>query len=205
MCEALGITEMIEQATQPDPAMRIVTAGHAVTALGRNGLGLVNPPRSRGPHFLQHKPLSRLIAPGMQASPLHDAPRGRALDTLYDFGVPALSRLSAAPAATRGGLTPTCSHLDTTRFHGDGRDNSEKAPDEQVGHLTHGSRRDHRPALHPGMLACVVEHQAGLPVLMQPLRGKSPDGTAFGQRVSDHMAPLHTTCPSPYLVADSAL
>jgi hypothetical protein len=40
MCEELGIAEVIEQATQHDPERRIVTAGHAVKAMGLNGLGL---------------------------------------------------------------------------------------------------------------------------------------------------------------------
>ena len=55
------------------------------------------------------------------------------------------------------------------------------------------------------MLELVVEHQAGIPVLMQPLSGNSHDGKAFGQVVSDHMAQLHTTATPTYLVADSAL
>ena len=205
MLEALGSTEMIAQATPPDPAMRMVTAGHAVQALGLHGLGLVNQPRSLVPHFLQPKPLARLMAPGMQARPRHADPRGRARDPLDDFGGPALSRLRAAPAATRVGLTPTGSQLATTRCQGDGRSNSEKAPDAQGVPITHGSRRAHRPALHQGMVACVGEHHAGLPVLRQPLRGTRHEGTACGQRVSDHLAPLHTTCPSPSRVADSVL
>ena len=49
------------------------------------------------------------------------------------------------------------------------------------------------------------EHHAGIPGLMQPLSGKSPDGTAFGPVVSDHSAPLHTPCPAASLVADRAL
>ena len=50
-----------------------------------------------------------------------------------------------------------------------------------------------------------MEHQAGIPVLMQPLSGNSHDGTVFGQVISDHMAQLHTTDGATYLVADSAL
>ena len=42
MFEELGITEVIDQATQQDPEMRIVTAGHAVKAMVLNGLGFVN-------------------------------------------------------------------------------------------------------------------------------------------------------------------
>ena len=121
MFAELGITEVIDQATQQDPAMRIVTAGHAGKAMVLNGLGFLNQQLYLVPHFFQHKPISRLIAPGMQASHLNDDTLGRALDTLYDSGVTALYSLIAATAATRLGLTPTCTHLDTTSFHVDGR------------------------------------------------------------------------------------
>src|SRR5215475_5841489 len=171
MFEELGIAEVIDQATQQDPEMRIVTAGHAVKAMVLNGLGFLNQQLYLVPHFFQNKPISRLIAPGIEASHLNDDTLGRALDTLYAFGVTALYSLIAATAATRLGLTPTFSHLDTTSFHVDGRSNSAEAPDEQGVHITQGSRRDHRRDLTQGMWEWLVEHQAGLPVLMQPLSG----------------------------------
>ena len=205
MFEELGITEVIDRATKQDPEMRIVTAGHAVKAMVLNGLGFLNHQLYLVPHFFQHKPRSCLIAPGIQASHLNDDPLGRALDTLPAFGVTALYRLIAATAATRWGLTRTCSHLDTTSGHGDGRSQSAKAPDEHVVHLTQGSRRDHRPDRHHVMLALVVEPQAGIPVLRQPLRGQSHAGTGWGQVVSAPMAPLHTPANPTALVADSAL
>jgi transposase len=205
MFEELGITEVIDQATQQNPEMRIVTAGHAVKAMVLNGLGFINQQLYLVPHFFQHKPISRLLAPGMQASHLNDDTLGRALDTLYEAGLTALYSLIAATAATRLGLTTTFSHLDTTSFHVDGRYNSAEAPDEQVVHITQGYSRDHRPDLNQVMLELVVEHQAGIPVLMKPLRGNSHDGTAFGQVISDHIAQLHTTSNPTYLVADSAL
>ena len=42
MFEELGIAEVIDHATQQDPAMRIVTAGHAVKAMVLHGLGFLN-------------------------------------------------------------------------------------------------------------------------------------------------------------------
>ena len=138
MFEALGITAVIDQATQQDPAMRIVTVGHAVKALVLHGRGFINHQLDLVPHFFQHKPIARLIAPGLQASHLHADTLGRALDPLYDFGVTALYSLIAATAARRLGLTPTCSHLDTTSFPVDGRSNSAEPPDEQVVHITPG-------------------------------------------------------------------
>ena len=153
MCAELGITEVIERATKQAPEMRIVTAGHAVKALVLNGLGFLNHQLDLVPHFVQTKPISRLIAPGMQARHRNADPLGRALDTLYDFGVPALDGLMAAPAATRLGLTRTFSQLDTTSFPVDGRSNSTQPPDEQVVHLTQGARRAQRPDLNQGMVA----------------------------------------------------
>jgi hypothetical protein len=55
------------------------------------------------------------------------------------------------------------------------------------------------------LLALIIEHQAGMPVLMKPLSGHRSDGTKFGPIVSAHIAHLHTTYGTTSLVADSAL
>jgi transposase len=204
MFEELGITEVIDKATQQDPARRIVTAGHAVQAMVLNGLGFLNHQLYLVPHFFQHQPISRLIAPGMQASHRNDDTLGRARDTLDNFGVTALYSLIAATAATRLGLTPKFRHRDTTSVHVDGRENSAEAPDEQIVHITQGDSRAHRPDLKQVLLELVVEHQAGMPVLRQPLSGNRSESKAFGQVVSDHMAQLHTPFSSTSLVADRA-
>jgi transposase len=205
MFDELSIAEVIDKATQQDPAMRLVTAGQAVKAMVLNGLGFVNQQLYLVPHFFQNKPTSRLIAPAIKASHLNDDTLGRALDTLYDFGVTALYSLIAATAAQRLGLVPTFAHLDSTSFHVDGRYNSAAPPDEQVIHITQGYSRDHRPDLNQVMLDLIVEHQAGIPLLMQPLSGNSSDMTDFGQIVREHITQLHTTYGTTYLVADSAL
>jgi transposase len=205
MFEELGITEVIDKATQQNPEMRLVTVGHAVKAMVLNGLGFVNQQLYLVPHFFQNKPLSRLIAPGIQASQLNDDTLGRALDTLYAYGVTELYSLIVATAAKRLGLAPTFTHLDSTSFHVDGRYNNDEAPDDQVVHITQGYSRDHRPDLNQVMLELIVEHQAGIPVLMKPLSGNSSDAQEFGQVIRDHIAHLHTTYGSSYLVADSAL
>src|SRR5437867_5468699 len=205
MFEELGITEVIDRATKQDPEMRIVTAGHAVKAMVLNGLGFINQQLYLVPHFFQHKPLSRLIAPGIQASHLNDDALGRALDTLYAFGVTELYSLIAATAAKRLGLAPRFAHLDSTSFHVDGRYNSDEEPEEHVIHITRGYSRDQRPDLNQVMLDLIVEHQAGIPVLMKPLNGNSSDAHDFGQIITAHMAQLQITYGTTFLVADSAL
>jgi transposase len=133
----IGINS-IDQATQKNPEMRLVTVGHAVKAMVLNGLGFVNQQLYLVPHFFHNKPLPRLIAPGIQASYLNDDTLGRALDTPYETGLTELYSLIAATAAKRLGLAPTFTHLATTSFHVDGRSHSEETPTEQVVHLTHG-------------------------------------------------------------------
>jgi transposase len=164
MFAELGITEVIDKATRQDPAMRIVTAGHAVKAMVLNGLGFVNQQLYLVPHFFHNKPLSRLIAPGIQASHLNEDTLGRALDTLYAYGVPELYSLIAATATKRLGLAPTCTHLDSTSFHVDGRYKSAQEPEAEVIHITRGYSRDHRPDLNQVMLELIVEPQAGIPL-----------------------------------------
>ena len=205
MFDELGIGEVLDQATQQDPAMRDLTVGEAVKAMVLNGLGFINHALYLVPRFFNNKPTDRLISPRVAPAQLNDDALGRALDMLYKYGVTELYSLIAVRAAKRLGLAPTFVHLDTTSFHVDGRDNSDEAPDEQVVHIPRGYSRDHRPDLNQVMLELMVEHQAGIPVLMKPLSGNSSDGQEFGHVIKEHIAQLHTTYGTTYLVADSAL
>jgi transposase len=205
MFDELGIGAVIDQATRQNPETRMVTVGNAVKAMVLNGLGFANQRLYLVPLFFQHKPTHRLIAPGIEAQHLHDDTLGRALEELYDYGVTELYSLIAVTAAQRLGLTPTFAHLDSTSFHVDGRYNSAEEPDTHIIHMTRGYSRDHRPDLNQVMLDLIVEHQAGIPLLMKPLSGNTSDASDFGQVVSSHIAQLHTSYGTTYLVADSAL
>jgi len=205
MCDALGMSDSIDQATRHNPAMRDLTAGEAVKALVLHGLGFINHARSLVPRFFQHKPTSRLMAPRVTPAQRNDDALGRALDTLYASGVTARSSLIAVTAAQRLGLCPRYAHLDSPRVHGDGRSNSEDEPAEHVVPLPQGSRRAPRPDRNHVMLELIVEHQAGMPVLMKPLSGNSSAGQECGQVVREHGAPLQTTYGAPSLGAERAL
>jgi len=205
MFDELGIGDVIDHATQQDPEKRDLTVGEAVKAMVLNGLGFINQALYLVPRFFQNKPTSRLISPRVAPEQLNDDALGRALETRYEYGVTALYSLIAATAAKRLDLRPTYLHLDTTSFHVDGRYNSDEPPVDQVVHITKGYSRDHRPDLNQVRLALLVEHQAGIPVLMQPLSGNSSDPQAFGQMIQAYINQLQTTDGATYLVADSAL
>src|SRR5262249_12209518 len=205
MFDELGIGDVLAQATHQNPEMPDLTGGEAVNSMVLNGLAFANQPPYLVPRFFQNKPPSRLISPRVAPHQLNDDALGRALDTLYTYGVTELYSLIAATAAQRLGLCPTYAHLDTTSFHVDGRYNSDEVPSEHVVHITPGYSRAHRPDLNQVMLELIVEHQAGIPVLMQPLSGNSSDASTFGAVISTHIEQLQMTYGTTYLVADSAL
>jgi transposase len=205
MFDELGIGDTLDQATHHNPEMRDLTVGEAVKAMVLNGLGFINQALYLVPRFFQHKPTYRLISPRVTPERLNDDALGRALETLYAYGVTELYSLIAATAAKRLGLCPAYAPLDTTSFHVDGRYNSAEEPEEQVVHITKGYSRDHRPNLNQVMLELIVEHQAGIPVLMKPLSGNSSDAQEFSKVIRTHIEQLRTTYAANYLVAESAL
>ena len=187
MFDELSIGDVLDQATHQNPEMRDLTVGEAVKAMVLNGLGFINQALYLVPRFFHNKPPYRLISPRVAADQLNDDALGRALDTLYTYGVTELYSLIAATAASRLGLAPTFVPLDTTSFHVDGRYHSDAEPAEHVVHITKGYSRDHRPDLNQVMLELLVEHHAGMPLLMKPLSGNSSDAQEFGQVIHAHI------------------
>lgn len=95
--------------------------------------------------------------------------------------------------------------FDSTGFHVDGDYNSETGAEEGSIHLTRGCSRDHRPDLNQVVLQLIVDRQAGLPLVMQPLDGNAEDKPHFRQTLQAYLGQLRTTYQLEYVVADSAL
>jgi transposase len=206
MFDELELGSLIDQAVPQDFARRGVTVGQAVKALVLNGLGFVNQRLYLVPHFFETKPTEHLLGPGILPEHLNDDTLGRALDSLYDYGVTELFRDLAAHAAAKLDLASRFAHLDATSFHVDGIYNSQdEAPEEGVIHIRQGYSRDHRPELNQVVLEMMVEHKAGLPVLMQPLSGNSSDQGDFPRLIEQHLGHLQQAHGFTYLVADAAL
>jgi transposase len=55
------------------------------------------------------------------------------------------------------------------------------------------------------MLELIVDHQAGIPILMQPLSGNTNDSVEVGRGVTEHVQQLCTAHRLTYWVADRAL
>jgi transposase len=87
MFDELGIGEVLDQATQQDPELRDFIVGETVKARVLNGLGFINHALYLVPQFFHNKPTYRLISPRVAPTQLNDDALGRALETLYKYGV----------------------------------------------------------------------------------------------------------------------
>jgi transposase len=205
MYDELGVGEVIDQVIVQDMERRHVSLAQAVKAMVLNGLGFTQRALYLTPQFFQDKPVERLIGPGVDAAQLNDDVLGRTLDALYDYGVTSLYSQLAAQAVSRLGLSSRFGHLDSTSFHVDGDYASDAQDEAGVVRLTRGYSRDHRPDLNQVVLQLIVERQAALPVLMQPLSGNSSDKTSFREAINTHINQLRSDVRLEYVVADSAL
>jgi len=204
MIDELGIVETIDNAIKQDKNERKVTIGEAVKAMLLNGLGFANRQLYLVPEFFENKPLDLLIKEGIEPNNLNDTVLGRALDSLYDYGVTALFSQISTKAFSNLNLLAKYHHLDSTAIHVDGKYNSDEEKKEGVVHITKGYSKDHRPDLNQVMLEMICENSHGIPLAMRALDGNSSDKISFEKMVVDHIEALNKTSTG-IVVADSAI
>ena len=204
MIDELGIVESIDNVIKQDKDERKVTIGEAVKAMILNGLGFANRQLYLVPQFFENKPLDLLIKEGIEPNNLNDTVLGRALDSLYDYGVTPLFSLISSQAFENLDLVAKYHHLDSTAFHVDGKYNSQEESKEGVVHITQGYSKDHRPDLNQVMLEMICENSHGIPLAMRALDGNSSDKISFEKMVIDHIKALNSTVTGT-VVADSAI
>ena len=135
MIDELGIVETIDNAIKQDKSERKVSIGEAVKAMLLNGLGFANRQLYLVPQFFENKPLDLLIKKGIEPNNLNDTVLGRALDSLYDYGVTPLFSQISTKAFENINLTAKYHHLDSTAIHVDGKYNSNEEAKERVWYI----------------------------------------------------------------------
>ena len=209
MYDELEIGDRIDEHIAQDFKQRKVSVGQAVKAMVLNGLGFVRQSLYLTPQFFETRPTERLIGEDIEPEHLHDDTLGGALDSLYEYGVTELFRDVSAHAIEQLGLTSRFAHLDAISFsfYGeyDSEEESEEEPEDGVIRIQQGYSRDRRPDLNQVVLDLMVEHQAGLPMLMEPLSGNSSDQGSFPELIDRHLSHLQRAHGFDYVVADSAL
>lgn len=155
------------------------------------------------PQFFKGKPLKKLFGREIESSWLNDDTLGRTLDRLFEYGVTPLYEIIAKKALDILELTPSTIHLDSTSFNLDGKyinqetgaqkskATAEEKKEQRVPIIiTQGYSRDHHPRLSQVVLNLIVEHQAGIPIWMQPADGNQIDTQAFAKITKEYITSM---------------
>lgn len=219
MIEELEIKQTIDALLPSRSDNKVVSHATAIAAMILNGLGYVNKQLYLTPRFFEKKATEQLLGSGIKAEYLNKDTLSRTLDAIYDYGVSQLYERISHKAITVLGLAPDTVHLDSTSFHLDGayqqRDSSvdemtrcgdDKNADSTPVKLVKGYSRDHHPHLNQVVLNLIVEHQAGIPLMMKAADGNQIDAKAFASIVDAHIDSLKAMGNTKMtLIADAAL
>jgi len=206
VCQEIGLVEYFDGLDERVHAR--VSLGQAVQAMVLNGLGFSNRRLYLVPQFFEHKPLERLIGPGITPEDLNDDCLGRALDWLTAHDLTALFAGLAHQARRRFAVEAEVVHLDSTSFSVEGEyeiGEDEEESNEALIRITYGYSRDHRADLKQWQLSLATA-TSGVPLGLQLLDGNASDRTTLAQQVAEVVYQFRAEREEePIYVADSAL
>jgi transposase len=197
-----GLMAMIDRRLVPD-AQEVMTPGEAIAGMILNGLGFATRPFSLTPQLFANTPLDLLGRDGMDAERCNRFTLGRTLEDAQAYGCNLLCEELALAVCTHEGSELRFTPLDTTSLGLTGAYIPDS--DAHAMCMSHGYSQDHRPDLTQAVLALMVAHEGGVPLV-----SKSWDGnTAATRVVQERAAALLRACkatPSPrYRGADAKL
>jgi len=203
VCQEIGLVEYFDGLDEQAHAR--VSLGQAVLAMVLNGLGFSNRRLYLIPQFFEHKPIERLIGPGITSEDLNDDCLGRALDWLTAHDLTALYAGLAHQARRRFAVEASAVHVDSTSFSVEGAyEREERKDNETLIRITYGYSRDHRADLKQWQLSLATT-TSGVPVGLQLLNGNASDRTTLAQQIAEVVYQFRAEQEEePIYVADSA-
>jgi transposase len=203
VCQEIGLVEYFDSLDEQTHAR--VSLGQAVLAMVLNGLGLSNRRLYLVPQFFEHKPVERLIGPGITAADLNDDCLGRALDWLTAHDLTALYAGLAHQARRRFAVAAEAVHVDSTSFSVEGAyEREDPEGNEALIRITYGYSRDHRADLKQWQLSLATT-TSGVPLGLQLLDGNASDQTTLAQQMAEVVYQFRAEREEePIYVSDSA-
>ena len=204
VCQEIGLVDYFDSLDEQEHAR--VSLGQAVLAMVLNGLGFSNRRLYLVSQFFMHKPIERLLGPGILAEDVNDDCLGRALDWLTAHDLTALFAGVAYQARRRFGVAAEAVHVDTTSFAVEGAyEREETEPNETLIRITYGYSRDHRADLKQWQLSLATT-TSSVPIGLQVLDGNASDRATLAQQVAEVVYQFRAEGEAePIYVADSAL
>lgn len=204
VCQEMGLVEYFDRLDER--VHERVSLGQAVLAMVLNGLGFSNRRLYLVSQFFEHKPIERLIGPGITPEDLNDDCLGRALDWLTAHDLTALFAGLAHQARRRFAVAAEVVHVDSTSFSVEGAyEREEEEANEALIRITYGYSRDHRADLKQWQLSLATT-TSGVPLGLQVLDGNASDRATLSQQVAEVVYQFRAEGEAePIYVADSAL
>lgn len=213
----LGLVEKIDRRLAVTDRAK-VSRGQRVLALILNGLGFSRDRLYLVSRFFHHKPVERLIGPGVRADDLNDEALGRGLDEIAQYGSTRLFAERAYEVGTEQGLLERFARREPTSLGVYGEYAKERPvealgvqarpPDAGVGpRLPYGYAKDHRPDLKQLVRSLTMTGEASRPRGLEALDGHRADGASFHETRARGAAFRQPLAEAPALigVADFAL
>ena len=176
-----GLMARIDTGLGPEAPERI-TPGDAVAALRLHGLGLAHRPWSVTSPCVAGKPRERWWREGLEAARCTRVQRGCPRDEAAAAGDHRWCEELALAVWAHAGRDLRGHHRDTTRVALPGA--YVPARDAPARRMPAGDAQDHRPALPQAVVARLVSHDGGLPVVRQRWAGHPADTQGCRKRAA---------------------
>ncbi len=204
VCQEIGLVEYFDRLDEQAHAR--VSLGQAVLAMVLNGLGFSNRRLYLVRQFFEHKPIERLIGPGITPEDLNDDCLGRTLDWLTAHDLTALFAGLTHQARRRFAVAVEVVHVDSTSFSVEGAyESEEEDANETLIRITYGYSREHRADLKQWQLSLATT-TSGIPLGLQLLDGNASDRATLAQQAAEVVYQFRAEHEEePIYVSDSAI
>lgn len=200
MCDAIGLTEVIDRLVQWDPAQCKLSPGTRIKALVVNILTERQPLYRVGLAFRENDP-ELLFGRGVSYEDLDDNALARALDKLYDADPKRVFAAIVARAIMQDNVERDRLHWDSTSRSVYGVYQGKQG---QLS-VTHGYSKDKRPDLRQFLIALLCNRE-GVPVSAEVQDGNHSDKKGNAKAIDDLVGALEPEQLQRLIyVADSAL
>jgi len=203
--DSLGIADVIDSRLSKLRHHKI-THSAATKSMVINGLGSVGQRPYLYPEYFENHPVELLIGAGIHASDINDETIGSTLDAIYEYGPTKLFNEIVMETMGRHNLGAATQILraDTTSFSVSGEydideDDGQKFIELVLGHSKTG-RMDSKQSI-----LSMVTNQHGLPLLVQPLSGRTADKKTSIEAIEKVKTGLSLGDDDTYFIADSTI
>ncbi len=199
--DQIGLVEEIDRHIKKHP-QQLISTGQVVKAMILNGLGFVSAPLYLFKEFFVGKATEHLLGKGILPEHLNDDRIGRALDSLWDYGLTPMFTNIALLAQGEFKIGVESLHLDSSSFSVVGQYEIENAESIEGVRITYGHSKDHRPDLKQFIMDVICAGDGDIPLFLRIADGNEADKAVFARLMREFREEWNL---DSIYVADSAL